>query len=467
MRKEFAENINFETMAKLTDEMLKYQKNIKQRSTRAILLKAVPAVAAIVLIIGLVNFMGVYDFNRHINPDDINSGVTPAVTEQQNDGEQARGGMLISVPRVVEKAMFERFMQDISKNAPDRVINKFEVYYNIKTLERGEFYVFDENAADREAAEFLEYWNEYTSWSDVEYQLMLMLYQLNESDFIKVPPRDLIQLHRDTAVRDAYRNAHSVPYEHYVADEPEYAHVRFGANRDVLLLEVEWHDVHSYALDLADKGGHSDRLDEVRALSAEYPETDEFIEKFIEWYSKAYRDRIISNELWIEYYNDYSEEEKETALTRDFARIADNATEILKEISDGRRWYSKTINGIDSNTNWIIEDGIQIPPPFVGYGSDERRSIEKLKADCYDYYGYVMHTVYPTFITISHIYENGEHQFENFGNVFTQEEFNDLLETEMIPHLDDLLERGSIAQEDYNWVILDPFERAVKTFFRE
>ena len=57
MKKAFTENISIETMVALTDEMLKFEKERRDINMRFVVLKIVPAVAAIILVIGLVNMI--------------------------------------------------------------------------------------------------------------------------------------------------------------------------------------------------------------------------------------------------------------------------------------------------------------------------------------------------------------------------------------------------------------------------
>ena len=472
----FENDMNIEPM-KLKVEIQTSLEKDKKKNLHNILKKILPVIAAIVIIIGLANFIGLYDFNK-LKPDDINSDVISPVVETPIDREQRQirtVGLLTSVPRVVEKTVFERFMQNISENAPDKIINKFGAYYGIIILERGEFYIFSPDAANREAVEILGYWNEYTGWNDVEYQFMLMMYQLNENDFIKVIPRDRIQLHRFNSVRNSQRNAHKEPYEQYAADEPEYAHARFGASRDVLLLDIEWHDVHSYAellikLSFSDRS-FLDRLEEVRNLSAEYPETAEFIVKFEEWYSEVYRDWIIENINsygFTKRYKGYSEEEKEAEITKDVAAASKFSTDELTEVSDGKRWQTKTINGKERSVRIITSpNGGWADYGILRHYYEAGRRSEQFKAEFYEYYGYYMYEVYPTFVYIGYADESGEYHSEQFGNVFTQDEFNGLVNDEIIPFLDDLIERGLITQEYYDWTISDPLDKAVGLFFGE
>ena len=87
MSKEYyTENLSDETLVKLLDEMIRFEKNQKTNSIKPHLLKAIPAVAAIVLIIGAVNILPAYltDRNADINP--LSAGINSIEeTEQDSD----------------------------------------------------------------------------------------------------------------------------------------------------------------------------------------------------------------------------------------------------------------------------------------------------------------------------------------------------------------------------------------------
>jgi len=97
MNKEyFTDNISTETLAKLIDETLRLEKNNKNRSIKSNLLKIIPAVAAIVLIIGLINVLPIIN-NGSLNGNGINPGAelfTPFY-DQNIDGVES---IIIKIP---------------------------------------------------------------------------------------------------------------------------------------------------------------------------------------------------------------------------------------------------------------------------------------------------------------------------------------------------------------------------------
>jgi hypothetical protein len=101
-REFFTENISVETIAVLTDEMLNFERTAKQRNLRANILKIAPAIAAIILVIGLVNLMPMFIIN--------NSEFTPgAVIRDNRDVSEYR---LTNIPRIIEPSVFESLLEN-------------------------------------------------------------------------------------------------------------------------------------------------------------------------------------------------------------------------------------------------------------------------------------------------------------------------------------------------------------------
>jgi hypothetical protein len=92
----------------------------------------------------------------------------------------------------------------------------------------------------------------------------------------------------------------------------------------------------------------------------------------------------------------------------------------------------------------------------------------QFKYDNYDYYGNYIYPVYPTTIYVFYKNENGEWQTpKDFGYVSSKQESDSVIKNEVIPFIDDLLTRGLISQEDYDWNILDPLNKAVERYFKK
>ena len=78
MNKEyFTDNLSIEDIAEMTDKMLRFENNQKIGKKKVTLLKIIPAAAAIVLIIGLINILSVL-LNIKNNISDNGSNVNPA-----------------------------------------------------------------------------------------------------------------------------------------------------------------------------------------------------------------------------------------------------------------------------------------------------------------------------------------------------------------------------------------------------
>ena len=68
-KKYFTDKLSEETLIKLIDRTYNYEKNIKRGSIKANLLRVIPAVAAIALVIGLINILPVMLNNMDVLPD--------------------------------------------------------------------------------------------------------------------------------------------------------------------------------------------------------------------------------------------------------------------------------------------------------------------------------------------------------------------------------------------------------------
>jgi len=67
--KSFLNNIDDETLAEMIDKTLNYKKAAKNRNIKATLFKIIPAVAAVVLMIGLINILPAMLNNMEVSPD--------------------------------------------------------------------------------------------------------------------------------------------------------------------------------------------------------------------------------------------------------------------------------------------------------------------------------------------------------------------------------------------------------------
>ena len=191
-----------------------------------------------------------------------------------------------------------------------------------------------------------------------------------------------------------------------------YSHVRFGKTRNILLLDVEWHTPETFEKEVVEP--YKRHIEEWRA-------SDDYLQSSDEEKSKR-------EKFWKEMLQHYEEQ------------IVDIKNNILL--------WTRTINGINCK-----ECGLEIS------------YCDKPK---YDADGYLIWEVYPYNPGVFYIDENGESQYKSFGKstLQNQAEYRDVLEKEIIPFCDDLLERGLLTQEDYDYyTTLDPLDYYVDLWF--
>lgn len=437
----FTEHIKNETLVKITDKILSFEKRQKNPRLKINLLKIIPAVAAVVIVIGLANIIGVIDIENLIHSNGINE-VNPGIEITAETDFAIPKKTLTNIPMIIEKSVFENLLKSIPENTSGvRVLTKMKAYYRLEDFDNGAFYVFDLNSSEREIAEILGYWNEYIKWGDFDYNNMLADYQMydkaqelldNAGELRRENEQRDIQTRWFGFTQDIFK-LHREPYEFYKPDEPEYADVRFGADKNMLLLEIEWHTAETYAeyhaRSIIAEQNAAITMEEFEDIRNKYQGTDEFIEQFLEWYK---------NNL----FDDYDQAENALSALR----------EILNNTADKKHWVAKSINGIEFQLN------------SIGGLICEHSNEDLLKNKCYDYYGYFMYNVYPAWIWVTYMDENGEYQEKNWA-VFSKEEFDSVTKEEVIPFLDDLLARSLITQEVYDWTIKDPLEKAVEIYF--
>ena len=155
MNKEyFTDNLSVEDMAEMIDKTLRFEKNAKNRSIKAQLLKMIPATAAFVLVIGLVNFMGnlnIYRFDgtasERIEPNnetEVNNDdafmVIPDEDERENiwkseNGRRARDINLIE----------SEVIMNILNTTPTGISFTLENFTDVEYTTWDEYYLFSTN----------------------------------------------------------------------------------------------------------------------------------------------------------------------------------------------------------------------------------------------------------------------------------------------------------------------------------
>ena len=403
MKKEyFADHISTETMAKLLDKTINFEKNNKIRKRQMNMLKIIPAAAAIVLVIGLANFIGFVDIDNIIGAG--NPGETPVIEEnilyaEYEDITNPFGNYVDMVDIVC------RFLAgEIPDN--DDYFRTFTEPFVTGTIDVPELecklLISVYNLAKDGEAEDLR-----ISFLDVIGDKAVILELL---DTLKFGTAENPGSHEEYRKAD-YENIES----DFLTRDPElYSHVRFGGNKNILLLDIEWHTPESYA-----------ELVEERKKRFSEPEAMQHVPPGFDW-----------NEVIERWENE------------------------LSEVTDGKLWISKSVNGINNG------DGL------FYLGTDADKTPEEFYSEWFDSDGYYILNIYPhgVHVTYNYNYENGEYEIKRFGNdeygrVFSKEEFDFVVKNEVIPFLDELLEKDLINRQYYDNIIKDPLDAAVERYF--
>jgi len=161
-KKYFNDSISDEVLATLIDDTLRFKKTAKSRSIRTHLLKIVPAVAVIVITIGLMNMLPMLNFGFGEVRDPYT--VPPLIITDEVSGEE-----LTAVPLVIESETFDSLIALVSNTRVERL---FRAYYQFRDGDTPHF-ILAPNISDRELALLLENWNTYIGWTDESYNNML------------------------------------------------------------------------------------------------------------------------------------------------------------------------------------------------------------------------------------------------------------------------------------------------------
>lgn len=219
----FTENISKETLAKLIDETLNYEKAKKEeKKTFSNLMKIVPAVAAVVLVFALVNI-----FTLWANMDADIAGPDSAAESSEEVYSPNINRNNLFLPEKVEKSFFEdRILAAIT----DKKANEqMQIYYFF----RDSVYNLTSDISKWEKTRLLNYIYEYT----------------------------------DITLNDLVQMCISIDYVPIELDE-RYMNVRFGDDYNTLLLEVEWHTYDTYL---------HEAVEPYRAELEEWKNSDEYI----------------------------------------------------------------------------------------------------------------------------------------------------------------------------------------------
>jgi hypothetical protein len=362
-KKTFNDSLSDEVLAILIDDTLNFKKTIKTKNIRSHLLKIIPAAAAFALIIGLVNILPAILNNTDTGISDPGPGVY-APTEHL--GASGKLELELFLPPTIEKSFFEdRILAYITDERDfDRIIS----YY----IQRDDaFYILDPALSERERNQLLGIFREYTDLTGADIYYMLI--------------------------------DNNMPVPKTV--DPAYAHVRFGATENILLLDIEWFTPETYR----------EAIERISAWSDEYKE-------------ELFTSRQLNN----------------------FEEFIALMEEVLQGIEAGKIYAAWAVNGIGSDywgIRWDVDDFSEIAHLF---NSD----------------GYYIVEVYPYHAVVGYFDENGIYRTEFLGVANSAHEYAVLLENELIPYLNDLLARGLLTQEQHdNNIIPDLLEYYIDVWF--
>jgi len=376
MNKEyFTENISKETLTKLIDETLNYEKTKRGEPMRiSNLLKIAVPVAVLVLIFGLINIIPMLNFSDDIDVPDNSIPSSENIYANSNINQEN-----LFLPEIIEKSFFEnKILAAITdKKSKERMLayfalkdpadsdltdrNRKEMIVTYPICQTIPIYAIDPDISKREKDRLLEYIREYTN----------------------ITRSELIQMCVD------------IDYMPMELDD-RYANVRFGDNYNTLLLDVEWHTYDTYLAD----------LEEFKTKYQDNPQYEEIIKSM-----EKNADKI-----------------KEKSL-----------------------YKSRSVNGKFGDVG------------NIGVGNTDHTPLDI--SQYLDSDGYYIVEIYPYYPYIYYD-ENGIFQRKNFDMASSKDEYLNILNQQIIPFCDDLLGRGLLTQEDYDYyTTLDPLNVYVDAYF--
>jgi hypothetical protein len=368
-------------------------------------------VAAIVLVIGLFNIIPAFLNNDII--DDASLGIS-ATTENPEEHSEISGELELFLPFVIEKTFFEDRILAAITDSEDLYL--IEVYFNLRESDRinfpeyaingmlrtytlahnstSEFYMPDANASESEKNILLDIFREHTDLTG----------------------NDIMQMYRDSGV--------------IITETPDpYAHVRFGATRDILLLDIKWHSVVLEWEEVSEA-----QINKNKKGFEEYMRSDQYMAL-----SDGQKERFAIN--------------LEEIMKRDYEK----ENNFLNIITDIEYVYAKYINGIHFTQN--IER--------IDLSMDAAHAQNLTDPD-----GYFLFRIYPSALFLVYIDENGENQYKHFagdvfdGLIYSKQVFDRVVSEQVRPYIDDIIARGGwIAQEEYIKATTDPLEWYANMWF--
>ena len=474
MNKEyFTDNISDETLAKLIDEALNYETTRKNKNIKLDLLKIIPAVAMVAIVVGFINILSYFsmvDEGDSGTDENAHSAITATTEEPANPTETA------TEEEVIDKYAHVRFgetrdilLLDVEWHTYDTYLQSIEdmtnanpeikederyidiLEENLKLISENKQYVAKtiNGKSTASLSVTLEDGGDISDQLDSDGYYIFNIYPYMPSiTYIDENGKIQVELFSDvsdsTAISKKWYNTiieeQIMPfcsdllekglltqemYDYYTTLDPldyyadlyfghllepadPYAHVRFGETRDILLLDVEWHTYDTYLQSIED----------FKSQNKEYSEED--------WYKAG------------------------------IIRMENN----LESMSENKYRETKTINGKDD----------------IGYfGVTSEQEIMDI-SDYVDENGYYIKQVYPYMPYVQYADENGETQTkifdegEYYGSVLglagSKRWYDLMMEEQIMPFCNDLLEKGLLTQEMYEYyTTLDPLDHYADLYF--
>ena len=203
--------------------------------------------------------------------------------------------------------------------------------------------------------------------------------------------------------------------------------------KDWLRSRFEWMDYSINTVRASISPKEKTLLDKQKYPNVRFGETSDILLLEVEWHTpETYSEYIEQIKSWNE------------NLDRQSLRWLE---ENLRLLNRGRYYESRLVNGRNVGGLVVFRD---------------ERNITRY----YDKDGYYIFNIYPYSIYVNYENEDGEYQYKSFGTAATKEDYDYVLEKELVPFCDDLLEKGLLTQKQYDvFTTEDPLDVWVNRLF--
>ena len=463
-KKYYLDAISDEKLAEMIDKTLRYEKAEKTGITKFILSRIVPAAAVIALVIGFATLFPALIKSTPPVDDTTPGAAVASRTEITYLNEKE---IELFLPPVIEKSFFEnrvlKAFDDIiaALNNPE---DKEQLGYMTRAKGRVETYYVIQNLSLPYSTELVAdgVWSTYTFEEDNTNQF----YKL-DSTMSARETDELLEMLSEAGftgndMMRMYMNAGATLSE---VDDP-YAHVRFGETRDILLLDIEWHTAETIIEEFLLPGfliGYEAFLEQVAEANPEE------LRELLSCVGLDDPEELLTLAEISE--SDPAEViEYAISLTSKTATPGYNYYEAADRIKAKTEYISRTINGKRLVAELIDTEGSVIGFSYIPEGDVSFRRdnpFELSDTSYFDSDGYYIYDVYPRHIHICDFDENGNYKCRDYEKIQTKSEYMRIMENEAIPQYDDLLARGLVTQEDYDFYtrIKDPLDYYVNLWF--